>query len=159
MLQDICCEALAYKKKEDVIFKNLTRIHYTIFEGGAQDIEPVASAVEKLILALDIINDIQDNDNEDAPWSKIESSQSLNVALWFLTASMQEILKTGFSNTGIALSCLYGNLNASIEGQYLDLHNCYNTEEEYLEICNKKSGSLVAMSCLVGTALATSECK
>ncbi|MFE4712812.1 polyprenyl synthetase family protein [Paenibacillus sp. NPDC056722] len=157
MLQEICCEALAYKRKEETIFKTLTRIHYTIFEGEAQEIESVASAVEQFILALDIIDDIQDNDNEDAPWSRIDSSQSLNVALWFLSVSMQEILRTGLPNVSTAMSHLYGNFITSIEGQDLDLNNSYDTEEEYLEMCKKKSGALVVMCCLMGTALATNE--
>ncbi|MED3662999.1 class 1 isoprenoid biosynthesis enzyme, partial [Ureibacillus terrenus] len=45
----------------------------------------------------------------------------------------------------------------SVNGQHMDVTYDIQTEAEYIEMVKKKSGSLVAMACFVGTALADAE--
>lgn len=156
-LQEYCEIALAYKKKEKTLFKELTLAHYAAFGGTSCSIDQVASAVEQFILALDIIDDIQDKDNHEAPWTKIDYSQSLNIALSFLASSMKQIATADLPNTQTALNHFMDCFQTSIAGQYLDLNNQYSTEEQYLDMCRKKSGALVALASIVGTSLAVDQ--
>ena len=49
------------------------------------------------------------------------------------------------------------SITESVNGQYMDVTYDIQTEAEYIEMVKKKSGSLVAMACFVGTALADAE--
>ncbi|WP_238188483.1 polyprenyl synthetase family protein [Paenibacillus sp. L3-i20] len=155
--QDICGESLLFKQRENTPFKEIATAHYIAFGGNSDDMHRVSTAVEQLILSLDIFDDIQDNDNEEAPWRQIDSSQAINIALWFLSSSIKQLASLEIPGALKNIQYFSNFLSTSIEGQFLDLNNQCNTEEQYLDMCAKKSGSLVAISSLIGTSMATDQ--
>ena len=52
-----------------------------MFNGSSNEIIKAASAVEYLNLALDIIDDIQDEDNAGNAWGSINKATLLNYAI------------------------------------------------------------------------------
>lgn len=156
LLQDIQ-SFIDYKITESLKFGELTILHYTMFGGKSKDIFKVAAAVELLILALDIFDDLQDQDNKEVPWNKIGYSESMNIATGLLIASQQAVEQTSFDekNKSYARNHFQLLVIEAVNGQHIDLLNLIETEEDYIEGVLQKSGSLVALACLVGTSLAT----
>jgi competence protein ComQ len=74
---------IEYKIKESCPFADLVVLHYQMFGGESEDIYQAAASIELMILALDIFDDIQDQDNPSVPWSQIESALSTNIAIGF----------------------------------------------------------------------------
>ncbi|WP_253724511.1 polyprenyl synthetase family protein [Sporosarcina sp. HYO08] len=144
-----------FQSEKGFPFGELLILHYKMFNGEeTEEIYTVAAAVEMLILSFDILDDFEDDDFQDQPWSA-KSNLALNAttALLFLSASV--IRKTSFKNAGKAIAILQEYALRSIHGQHQDLLNRCRSEEDYVQMTMEKSGSLVALACLVGTALAT----
>lgn len=130
--------------------------HYEMFANEENpNIYKVAAAIELLILAYDIIDDLQDNDT-DYVWCKIPE-QSLNIVLSALFISMNTIRNSGFEHSDLAAQIMHEYSLKSISGQQDDLLNSCCDETSYLQMIEQKSGSLVAMSCLIGSCLATGQ--
>ncbi|WP_341300729.1 polyprenyl synthetase family protein [Lysinibacillus sp. FSL H8-0500] len=137
-------------------FGKLCFLHYEAFvENVHEDIYKVAAAIELLILSFDIIDDLQDKDS-DYSWCKIPEL-SLNVALAMLVMASKTIADTSFEHKISAIRLLEEYALKSINGQQLDLLNNCRDEDSYLQMITQKSGSLTAMSCLIGEALAKGE--
>lgn len=67
------------------------------------------------------------------------------------------IRNTGFKNKYSAISILLKYGLRSINGQHMDLLNMCRNETDYIKMTLEKSGSLVALACLVGVVLATND--
>lgn len=134
-------------------FGKLCFWHYEAFVDCLNDdIYKVAAAIELLILSYDIIDDLQDKD-ADYIWSETPEL-SLNVALAMLIMSSRAIHDTSFEHKQLAILLLEEYAFRSINGQQLDVLNICRDEPSYLQMIDRKSGSLTAMSCLIGEALA-----
>ena len=134
-------------------FGKLCFWHYEAFVDCLNDdIYKVAAAIELLILSYDIIDDLQDKDS-DYIWSETPEL-SLNVALAMLIMSSRAINDTSFEHKYLAIQLLEEYAFRSINGQQLDVLNICRDEQSYLQMIDRKSGSLTAMSCLIGEALA-----
>jgi competence protein ComQ len=147
---------IEYKIKESCPFADLTVLHYQMFDGKSPQIYQAAASIELMILALDIFDDIQDQDNPSVPWSQIEPALSTNIAIGLLMLSEAMLVQTSFE-TGrklIAIDYLNEQVLKAVNGQYTDLSNSIHSEEDYIQMAKNKSGSLLACACLVGTALA-----
>lgn len=143
-----------YQSKKGHPFGELLILHYNMFNGAeTKEIYMVAAAVEMLILSFDMLDDFEDGDFKDKPWVK-ESNLALNAttALLFLSASV--IRNTGFKNKDKGISILLNYALQSINGQHKDLLNICKNESDYIDMTIQKSGSLVALACLVGSVLA-----
>ncbi|OIJ18045.1 hypothetical protein BKP45_10610 [Anaerobacillus alkalidiazotrophicus] len=140
----------------DLFFGELTILHYEMFNGKNIDIYSAAAAVEILILAADILDDLQDIDNHSAPWQKYESSIVLNITTGLLLLSKKILDDLNCSNRNLLDNIYYSTIFQAITGQHMDLHNSINSEKQYLALIEKKSGSLTALACLVGAVLANS---
>lgn len=141
------------KKAVGYSFGKLCYWHYEAFTDCLnEDIYNVAAAIELLILSFDIIDDLQDKDS-DYSWTKTPEL-SLNVALAMLVMASRTIRKSTFEHKSIAIQILEDYALRSINGQQLDLLNTCRDEQSYIQMIEQKSGSLTAMSCLIGEVLA-----
>ncbi|AXI01086.1 transcriptional regulator [Sporosarcina sp. PTS2304] len=146
-----------YQSNKGFPFGELLILHYNMFNGiKTEEIYSVAAAVEMLILSFDMLDDFEDDDCKDKPWS-MEPNLALNAttALLFLCTSI--IRNTGFKNKDQGISILSEYALQSITGQHKDLLNICRSEEEYIQMTIEKSGSLVALACEVGSVLATED--
>ncbi|MEB2280337.1 polyprenyl synthetase family protein [Lysinibacillus xylanilyticus] len=144
------------KKAVGYSFGKLCYWHYEAFTDCLnEDIYNVAGAIELLILSFDIIDDLQDKDS-DYSWTKTPEL-SLNVALAMLVMASRTIRASTFEHKSIAIQILEDYALRSINGQQLDLLNTCREEQSYIQMIEQKSGSLTAMSCLIGEVLAKGE--
>jgi len=67
------------------------------------------------------------------------------------------IRETSFEHKNRAIQILEEYALGSINGQQLDLLNNCRDEQSYLQMIEQKSGSLTALSCLIGEVLAKGE--
>jgi competence protein ComQ len=147
---------IAYKMKKICPFADLTVLHYQMFDGKSPHIYQAAASIELMILALDIFDDIQDQDNPSVPWSQIEPALSTNIAISLLMLSITVLGQSTFETDRKCKAIHYLNEQVlkAVNGQYTDLTNSIHSEEDYIQMAKNKSGSLLACACLVGTALA-----
>lgn len=153
-LRQIIYEFKEEKKKTGFSFGTLCIIHYkehTDFFN--EEIYLVAAAIELIILSSDIIDDLQDQDT-DYIWTKAPAL-SLNAVLAMLKIASKVISNSTFKHRSLALKIVDEYILLSINGQQLDLLNACQDESSYLNMIEQKSGSLTAMSCLVGFGLAS----
>lgn len=137
-------------------FADCLTLHFNVFSSNSStNVKDLKACVELLILALDIIDDIQDHDNEESTWTKIGQSSSLNVAISLLTISQLHILE--YSNDQKSLKIILNYLLKSIEGQHQDLYGNIHSAEQYIHMIKWKSGSLIAMANILGSSFAGSE--
>ncbi|MCJ7841744.1 polyprenyl synthetase family protein [Lederbergia sp. NSJ-179] len=147
-----------FQAKKGFPFGELLMLHYKIFNGSeTEDIYLAAAAVEILILSFDILDDFEDGDIMERPWSA-ESHLSLNATTALLFLSTDVLRKTLFKNKDRGVSILIKYALQSINGQHKDLLNICRNEADYIEMTIEKSGSLTVLSCLIGAVLATNDC-
>lgn len=151
--------AVEAKVRESLMCGKMTLLHYRMFGGCGDEIYRAAAAVEFMILALDIIDDIQDDDHKAMPWNDLPRNIALNLALAFLTLSHETLLRCLFPAEHIhkAAACLSRQVITATNGQTLDLLNMITTEEEYLSMIKQKSAALLVCACMTGVILATGE--
>ncbi|WP_066196148.1 polyprenyl synthetase family protein [Gracilibacillus timonensis] len=141
---------VTYKFAESLEFARIAGIHYDIFRTNQDQQEKVKvlTIVELLILAGDIMDDIQDQDaHENVPWSQVEDSYNFNIVVGIILICLQEVSEFG---RGQPQADIYQLLLQSINGQQIDLQNELLTEDDYFHMCFLKSGSLIAIACLLG---------
>ncbi|WJE53119.1 polyprenyl synthetase family protein [Bacillus cereus] len=155
---DFCNESIRYSVDQSTVFKNITEIHYYAFKNEFSniDIDCVSKLVQKTIISFDIFDDVQDKDNYSAPWSSDER-QAINLGLYLLIDACKEVHKCDFLNKQLAFEYMSMNLLNSIKGQYIDIQNNFNTKEEYIKMCQDKSGSLVSFAAIMGALTATTD--
>ncbi|WP_374066954.1 polyprenyl synthetase family protein [Paraliobacillus sp. JSM ZJ581] len=146
-----------YKSNEGFYFGELTLLHYRMFNGKRYDIYSVAAALEILILASDIMDDLADKDNISAPWYPLDQSKLLNITTGLLFLSKQILDNVQGKGRRVLDKLFYESIYRSISGQKLDLNNKIKDKQSYLELIKKKSGSLTALACLMGASLSSSQ--
>ena len=144
------------KLNEKMMFGELTRIHYRMFGGQAADIEGAAAAIELLILASDILDDLEDGDAPSKPWMNIPRALSIHIATSMMTLSQQALLESTADPAirGELASMMNRQLLISSNGQMLDLMNDIADEEAYMAMIEQKSASLLVLACMAGVMLA-----
>ncbi len=157
-LKQLTLDFIQFKKTEGFSFGQLTKMHYEMF-GGLQheDIDQACAAVETMILALDIFDDLQDQDATDKPWCSISQAISMNIATGILMLSTKMMEETPFDRKWDAVRYINHQVLKAVQGQHLDLQQKIQNEEDYVKMAHDKSGSLMACACLVGVALATTD--
>jgi len=131
-------------------------LHYVIFDGENQETAVnLGAAIEILTLTSDIIDDLEDEDNRDAPWMKIDRSLALSAAFSLYTAGLQSI--NSISTNPLVIKYVLKYIQDAMQGQHDDLINKPKTEDECLEVIKLKCGSLFALANVTGTLLATGE--
>lgn len=135
-------------------FGELTILHYQMLNGTELDkVVSVAAAIELLILSFDILDDLEDSDDHLKLWMR-EQNIALNASTAMIFLCLNVIRQSGLQNKEKAVSILLDYSLIAINGQHMDLLGRCWTEEDYIEMTFKKSGSLVSLSCLIGAVLA-----
>lgn len=144
--------------KKQFSFAELAYNHYIAFDGKNDTaIELLASGIELLILSADIFDDIEDKDNTQAVWMKLDPSIATNAATTLYTLSLQVINSVSNNPELLRLTLQYSL--QSLQGQHVDLNfKKISSESEYIEMIKQKSGSLVTLPSVLGVYLATGEC-
>ena len=134
----------------------------------APEIDPtyassVALAVESFVTAIDLLDDIEDEDQTDIV-HKLGTARVINTAAILFTLAQQALLslsELGISPTTILLllQTLQESSFVVSTGQHLDIvvenrpaHEF--TREECIEIAATKSGALLRLACLMGAQCA-----
>jgi competence protein ComQ len=146
-------------KQSHFLFGRLAGLHYQMFSEKIKEAEWIAAAVELMMLAGDLLDDLIDQDSLETSWSKAPLTISLHIAIGLLLAGQKAIVDLLIDDhkKAKAQSYISSRLLQSVNGQHMDVTYDIQTEADYLKMVKKKSGSLVAMACLAGTALAGSE--
>lgn len=104
---------------------------------------------ELIILAADIMDDMQDNDAQiDAPWGQVTDDSNLNIIVGLLLISLKELIEIE-GETSIQQN-VHHYLLQSISGQQIDINNELISEADYFHMASMKSGSLIVLACLLG---------
>lgn len=161
--QQIALQALEFNASEGFVFSKLTNVHYEIWKNEdavEKDLFKLMASVELTILAADILDDLQDKDNNTAPWMEWNYSIALNLVPLLLNLSKIAILDTSLpiDKKVMLVNHLLEYEILGLRGQYLDItKKNLLSEEEYLHIVEKKSGALIALACLLGASNASNE--
>ncbi|WP_326980780.1 polyprenyl synthetase family protein [Bacillus vallismortis] len=143
-------------EKNHFSFGSLAFKHYVALSGNQYShILMLAGGIELLILAFDIFDDLEDEDNIEKEWMAIDPSLSLNAATTIYTLGLETICSISDSSEFHQLTLKYA-LNA-MQGQHDDLRNSPETEEECIQMMKQKSGSLTAMSAVLAAMLANGQ--
>ncbi|HHY74561.1 MAG TPA: polyprenyl synthetase [Bacillus bacterium] len=155
-MKELVTSFIDFKEKEGFRFAELVLFHYELFGGKSGEIVRIAAGMELLILAIDIFDDLVDEDNPNPPWMKQASSTATHIAMALLIASQKAIDESRFDNAvkqqakkmfnDHTLRCIYG--------QEHDARNEIHNESDYVTITKEKSGSLISCACLVGAIFA-----
>lgn len=155
-LNRMALEFTEQKFKENAIFGKMTLLHFYMFGGEDDAIFEAAAAMELMILALDIFDDVQDADHEAMKWSQVDAAFAINVAIG-LTIIAQSGLREASVRIGIhsiASEWLDRHVLRAVNGQMSDLLNQITTEEEYMRMVEAKSAALFECACTLGVVLA-----
>lgn len=144
------------KLQESTKFGQLTIIHYRMFGGTEEVVYQAAAAVELLILASDIIDDLQDQDAPAKAWMQVPEPAAIHVASALLMLSQQAMLGcTMDRETRIALAeMMNGQLLQAANGQMIDIMNEITDEQSYFDMIKQKSAALLLFACMTGVMLA-----
>ncbi|NSL51243.1 polyprenyl synthetase family protein [Calidifontibacillus erzurumensis] len=155
-LKDIICQFINFKEKEGFRFGELVLFHYDLFGGKNDEINRIAAGMELLILAIDIFDDLADQDNENVPWMKIAPQTAVHIATILLTISQIAIDESNFDEKikNEAKKMFNKHLLRCISGQERETQNNISNEMDYFNITKEKSGSLISCACLLGTIFA-----
>ncbi|TVX89591.1 polyprenyl synthetase family protein [Paenibacillus agilis] len=139
----------------------LAEYHYKMFGGVDEGIYSACAAVELFLLASDVIDDLQDQDNKDKRWMKLPMPLSLNVALGLLQLvplAMKQCRSTmNEKYVCAALEMMNHQMVVAVNGQMADLENDIADIPAYMEMVEQKSASMFIMACMTGVILATGE--
>ncbi|MDR3490789.1 MAG: polyprenyl synthetase family protein [Gammaproteobacteria bacterium] len=139
---------------------HLTLMNCECVSGVSEGALPGAIAMELSALAIDIFDDIQDQDHDDLPWRQIPTANALNLAsclsmLSYEAISMLPDDRDGrfYREIGQILSHMWITCS---DGQFQEA--LFDTREEvtldqYFELVKRKSGSLTACACKIGATL------
>ncbi|WP_235605531.1 polyprenyl synthetase family protein [Saccharococcus caldoxylosilyticus] len=148
-----------HTKRSNFLFGRLAGVHYQMFSENMKESEQITAAVELLMLAGDMLDDLIDQDSLEISWRQVPLAAFLHVVVGLLFLGQKVIADLPIDNDKKAKAQFYvsSRLLQSVNGQHMDVTNDIQTETDYLQMVKKKSGSLVAMACFVGTALAGAE--
>ncbi|NOU98371.1 hypothetical protein GC093_34895 [Paenibacillus sp. LMG 31456] len=140
------------KASEDSIWSRITEYSHRMLGGTFTHIGQVAALSELIVLALDIADDLQDQDNIAKPWMTCPPSYTLNALLAFQTIFMGEMgrLQQSYSGTSNLVEGASHILAGAINGQQKDLNSSITTEADCLAMVREKSGSLIKLACYMG---------
>lgn len=155
-MKELVNSFIDFKEKEGFRFGELVLFHYELFGGESNGINQIAAGMELIILAIDIFDDLVDQDNQDPPWMKIAPSNATHIAMALMIASQKAIDESHFNgNIRLEAKKMFNNhALRCISGQQRDAENEIHNESDYLAVTKEKSGSLISSACLLGAIFA-----
>ncbi|MGG3805394.1 polyprenyl synthetase family protein [Metabacillus fastidiosus] len=153
-LKKCTLEYINYKFNQSINFSCLTAIHYDIFRAESNEEEKVniQTIVELVLLASDIMDDLQDGDSGDNPWANIDLGYNLNIIISLLLICLEKIEDIQSANSTIKWirTKIHQSILEAINGQHIDLTNQISSESDYISMVSLKSGALIKMACILG---------
>jgi competence protein ComQ len=143
------------KENERTIWSELTSYMHFMLGGSNSLIYRLAAITEMVILALDIMDDLQDKDNPDKIWMKEPQDQVLNVMLGMLMAAIAELgaMAEQYPEFPLPSSSELSKLvSVAINGQQMDVTMSLETEEQYVQMVQQKSCTLIRLAFYMGVA-------
>lgn len=141
------------KRQENSDFSQLCRLHFQI-NGGKETsaIEEVFKVLDLFILIADILDDIEDEDIEK--W-RSDYNLLVNGSTALIGIILLELQEIKIPYQDVVLRLFFKYLLSATDGQHHDLKNLITSEEMYIDVVKKKSGSLISLSSSLGQILAT----
>lgn len=140
-------------KTEESIWSDITRSCHGMFGGNSPDIAELAAVTELLILTLDIVDDLQDQDNLEKPWMKTPLPLALNAVLAFIFSLIHSLslvqMKYVRQDPNLMKDLTFLILR-SVNGQYTDLTDTIESDNDYMRMVNEKSGALMRLAFRIG---------
>lgn len=131
----------------------LTLSSHQLFGGTSSNIHKLCDMTEFIILALDIMDDLQDQDNDSKVWMTWNPSAAMNVMLALLMSAFEGI--EAYEGCGnVRIGDLSRFIIRAVNGQHMDTEQLIQTEADYVESVVQKSGSLIRLAMYVGYAAA-----
>ena len=153
-LHNLAQSYVRFKFHQSINFALLTELHYSVFreQQTLKEQRELQVVMELIILAADILDDIQDKDASIYPWSEVNFEENSNIIIGLLLTAFNKItlLDCCFEVRNFMSQQIHCLLLQSINGQQRDLNNRITTETEYLEMASLKSGSLTQLACVLG---------
>lgn len=110
-----------------------------------------AAAIELLILATDIFDEISDHDQSDEIISQLSIGEAVTIANVIMMEAFRLILHNSKTDVYQKFAIIIHELQNACNGQWRDLHFVISehvpTEEEYFHLIKQKSASLVKLVC------------
>jgi len=158
---------LAYNVAYDRPWPLLPLIVCEAISGEYERALPVAAAIQLLMAAGDVFDDIEDADCSESLSTKYGSAVAINVATTLLILSEKALVnlnKRDIEDHVIVqiMDTISSLFTTACIGQHLDLYltsKAAISEDTYLKIINMKSASQVECSCRVGAMLVTNDQK
>lgn len=149
-LRELLEAFVAHKESENPRWGAITEAVHGLLGGTSPEIGRMAAATETILLALDIIDDLQDQDNMTVPWMNVPAAYAMNAVLALLAIAQGQLAELG---QGVFAAEASRRLLRSIDGQQADLNGTVLTEQDYVAMVGRKSGSLLQLACLAGYSL------
>lgn len=142
------------KMQNESVWGDITRYVHLMLGGGSPHIHRIAAYTELVILALDIIDDLSDQDHHAMPWMQQPQPITLNAAIALLVAVIGEIGKLKEQN-GVEKLPLVSDVNQLLSlaanGQHQDIGVApIESEEDYIALIHAKSVPLKMFACYMG---------
>jgi competence protein ComQ len=80
-----------HTKQSDFLFGRLAGVHYQMFSENMKESERIAAAVELLMLAGDLLDDLVDQDSLETSWRQVPLATFLHVVVGLLLAGQKAI--------------------------------------------------------------------
>lgn len=147
-----CLETLL-EQYEGGIFGELCKLHFQMNNGvETKDVKEVLDLLELWVLFTDILDDVEDGD--EAKWGR-ECNILVNSSTALISIVLLELQKLAMPHQNEVIRLFSSYLLQATDGQHHDLLNQITSEETYINVIKKKSGSLIALACTLGETLAT----
>jgi competence protein ComQ len=144
---------IAVKAAEKTRWSDITLYVHYMFAGNSPNIDRLAALTEMMILALDIMDDLQDQDHLEMLWMTSPQGHAMNAVVALLMAVIGEATRLeGARGEGIPPFAQEVSriLMKALDGQYRDLADSIITEADYMVMIQEKSGSLIRLACFMG---------
>ncbi|WP_165972173.1 polyprenyl synthetase family protein [Paenibacillus piri] len=139
---------IADKEQENASWSKITVCTHYMLGGNSPHLHRMAAVTELVILALDIMDDLQDQDHDSKPWRQCPQAVALNAILALLMGVVGELGQLQVKDR--ALVEVSQIISRSVNGQQKDVTNSISSADDYVLMTQEKSGSLFRFACFMG---------
>jgi competence protein ComQ len=143
---------IAHKAQGRGVWSNLTITIHHMLGGSSPHIHRLAAITELIILASDIVDDLQDQDLLDKPWMADPPADTLNAVVTMIMIFFGQLSQLVDANQQATVNEVSRILVRSLSGQQKDISNSVQNVDEYLLMVQEKSGSLIRLAFYMGYA-------